>query len=62
LRDGIYALRSGGNMVVKRLTRNPATQGIAIKSDNPGWPDWEDCPPESLDIVGRVIWVGRELR
>lgn len=62
LRDGIYALRSGGNVVVKRLTRNPATQGIAIKSDNPGWPNWEDCAAESLDIVGRVIWVGRELR
>lgn len=62
LRDGIYALRSGGDVVVKRLTRHPATQGIAIKSDNPGWPDWEDCAPGSLDVVGRVIWVGRELR
>lgn len=62
LRDGIYALRSGGNVVVKRLTQNPASGGIAIKSDNPGWPDWEDCALEKLDIVGRVIWVGRELR
>ncbi|MBB4633578.1 S24 family peptidase [Sphingosinicella soli] len=62
LRDGIYALRSGGGVLMKRLTRNPATQGIAIRSDNPRWPDWEDSPAESLDIVGRVIWVGRELR
>ncbi len=61
LRDGIYALRSGG-VTVRRLTRNPATGGIAIGSDNPAWPSWEECAPGSLDIVGRVIWVGRELR
>lgn len=66
LRDGIYALRVGEaaseTLVVKRLTRNPATGSIAIRSDNPAWPSWENCAPEDLGVVGRVIWVGRELR
>jgi len=62
LRDGIYVLRADDALMVKRLTRNPATRGIAIKSDNPAYPSWDDCKLSDVDLIGRVIWVGRELR
>jgi Peptidase S24-like len=62
LRDGIYVLRVDDTLMVKRLTRNPATRGIAVRSDNPAYPSWDDCRPADVDVIGRVIWVGRELR
>jgi phage repressor protein C with HTH and peptisase S24 domain len=61
LRDGIYVIRSDGALMVKRLSVNPATRALAIRSDNPAYPSWPDCPPESVDIIGRVAWVGRRL-
>ena len=61
LRDGIYVLRMEGALIVKRLSLNPAARRIAVTSDNPAYPSWPDCDPGSVDIVGRVIWVGRKL-
>lgn len=62
MRDGIYVLRVDDVLMVKRLTRNPATRGIGIKSDNSAYPSWDNCNLSDIDIIGRVIWVGRELR
>lgn len=62
LRDGIYVLRVDEALMVKRLTRNPTTRGIAIHSDNPAYPSWDDCKLGDIDIIGRVIWVGHALR
>lgn len=62
LRDGIYVMRVDDALMVKRLTRNPASRGIAIRSDNPAYPSWDDCRLADIDLIGRVIWVGRELR
>ena len=59
LRDGIYVLRMEGALIVKRLALNPAATRIAVRSDNPAYPSWEDCSPADVDVIGRVIWVGR---
>ncbi len=61
LRDGIYVLRVDGALLVKRLGVNPATRRLSILSDNPAFPSWPDCNPDSVTVIGRVVWVGRKL-
>jgi phage repressor protein C with HTH and peptisase S24 domain len=61
LRDGIYVLRSGGALMVKRLSLSPQGR-IAVRSDNEAYPSWPDTERDSIDVVGRVVWVGRRLR
>lgn len=34
---------------------------LTISSDNPLYPSWEDVDPGLVEIVGRVVWVGRRL-
>jgi phage repressor protein C with HTH and peptisase S24 domain len=59
--DGIYVLRSDGRILVKRVSSNPITNLCTIKSDNPYYESWNDCEPSKLDIIGRVIWMGRTI-
>ena len=61
VRDGIYVLRIDDALIVKRIAPNPATRRIAIRSDNAAYPDWPDCDPAAVDVIGRVIWAGRRL-
>ncbi len=61
VRDGIYVLRMDDALLVKRLAPNPATRRLAVTSDNPAYPDWPDCDPAAVDIIGRVVWAGRKL-
>jgi hypothetical protein len=60
-RDGIYVLRFDDVLMVKRLAVNPAARLLSIRSDNPAYPDWEECDPESITVIGRVVWVGRKV-
>ncbi len=62
LRDGIYVMRAEDSLLVKRVTRIPATRTIRVTSDNAMYPDIGDVDPANVDIIGRVIWVGRQLR
>ena len=62
LRDGIYVLRIEEALVVKRVAPNPAAPTLSIRSDNEAYPGWPDCKADSVDIVGRVVWVGRRIR
>ena len=61
LRDGIYVLRIGDVLLVKRIALKPGG-GIAVRSDNPLSPDLDDVEPESLTVIGRVIWSGGRVR
>lgn len=61
LRDGIYVLRTDDALLVKRLSVNPATRRLSIKSDNLAYPSWDDCDPATVAVIGRVVWVGRRL-
>jgi len=60
-RDGIYVLRHDDTLSVKRISVNPSSGLLAIKSDNPLYETWPDCNPEDINIIGRVIWAGRNL-
>jgi phage repressor protein C with HTH and peptisase S24 domain len=61
LRDGIYVLRRDDTLMVKRVALNPSSRLATIKSDNPAYPEWRDCAPDAIEILGRVIWVGRRI-
>ncbi len=61
VRDGIYVLRTDDSLHVKRLAIHPATGRLTIQSDNAAYPSWPDCPVHSLEVIGRVVWVGRKL-
>lgn len=61
LRDGIYVLRTDDALLVKRLSINPATRRLTIRSDNSAYPSWDDCDPATVAVIGRVVWVGRRL-
>jgi hypothetical protein len=61
LRDGIYVLRVEDALIVKRLALHPAARGFTIRSDNSAYPDWTDCDPASVEVIGRVVWAGRRL-
>jgi hypothetical protein len=61
LRDGVYALRVEGALVVKRIALGPGRR-VAVLSDNEAYPGWPDCDPAVLAVVGRVVWMGRRLR
>lgn len=59
--DGIYVLRNEDMILVKRISLNPVTKLCTIKSDNTFYESWEGCQPKDLDILGRVIWMGRNI-
>jgi hypothetical protein len=61
LRDGVYVLRVEDALVVKRVALGPAGR-VSVLSDNEAYPGWPDCDPAGIDLVGRVVWVGRRLR
>jgi Peptidase S24-like len=60
LRDGIHVIRIDGVLMVKRLARAPGGR-LSVLSDNPAYPSWPDRDPAGVQVVGRVVWVGRRL-
>lgn len=60
-KDGIYVFMWDGLLNVKRLTSNPATKTISITSDNPTHDSFPGEKPENIEVVGRVIWIGRKV-
>lgn len=60
-RDAIYVLRVEETLQVKRVSVNPMTGRVTVKSDNPMYESWPDIDPRQIDLIGRVVWVGRRL-
>lgn len=60
-RDGIYVLRRDGMVQVKRISIHPATGTLTIASDNDAYETWRDIQPGTIEIAGRVIWLGRRV-
>ena len=59
-REGIYVINNDGLSQIKRVSAHPVTKRLSIMSDNPVYPTYHDLPPDQIDIVGRVIWIGRQ--
>lgn len=56
LRDGIYVLRRGDDLHVKRIACSPVKGRISVRSDNPAYPSWEDVDVSTIAVIGRVVW------
>ena len=60
-RDGIYIVRFGEFVLVKRLHVDPTRRLITISCDNTNYPPLAPVEPGDVEVAGRVIWVGRRL-
>ena len=60
-RDGIYIIRFGEFVLVKRLLLDPVRRLVTISCDNENYPPLAPVEPPDIDVAGRVIWVGRRL-
>lgn len=58
--DGLFVIRYGEALHVKRVGRAPSRGKVFIRSDNDQYPPFEVERPE-LDVVGRVLWYGRKV-
>lgn len=57
--DGIYVIRTGADLSIKRIQRQPDGM-LVIRSDNPVYLP-ATVAPDSISLVGRVIWMGGRL-
>ena len=60
-RDGIYIVRFGEFVLVKRLLIDPVRREVTISCDNENYPRLAPVDPDDVDVAGRVIWVGRRI-
>jgi phage repressor protein C with HTH and peptisase S24 domain len=60
-KDGLYVLLRDDGLLVKRVALSWKTGLAIIKSDNPAYPSESDVDPATLDVRGRVIWIGRRI-
>jgi len=60
-RDGLYIIRSGDELQVKRVAAHPQTGTLTIKSDNPAYPTYEGIEPGAIAVLARVIWMARRV-
>lgn len=54
--DGLYVLRSGTELLVKRIQINPLDQSAAIISDNPKYKPIEAQNFSLISVIGKVIY------
>ncbi len=62
LRDGIYVLRMGDGLHVKRIACGPDRTRVTIISDNDAYRAWENIELGTVAMIGRVVWGGKRFR
>lgn len=58
--DGLFVIRFDDALHIKRIGRSASRGNVLVISDHPSYPDL-DMPKENLDVIGRVLWVGRKV-
>jgi len=61
--SGLYVLRVEGDLIVKRVQRLPGAT-LRVISANEAYPTFEvdlNNPPNDFDVIGRVVWFGRQV-
>ncbi len=61
VKPGIYILAYEGELLVKRCQRNLNDGSVMVSSDNPAYQSFIVDDAERLDVIGRVVWIGRAL-
>ena len=60
-KDGLYVLRADDGLQVKRLSAHPVSGLLTIASDNPAYQTYPGIKPGAIEVLGRVIWLGRRV-
>jgi phage repressor protein C with HTH and peptisase S24 domain len=60
-KDGLYVLLVDGGLQVKRVSAHPVNGLLTVSSDNTSYRSYSDISPSDVDVVGRVIWIGRRM-
>lgn len=60
-REGIYVLRHGDELIVKRVQKSDTLGHILVTSDNKEFPSPGHLPLGDVAIIGRVVWTGRQI-
>lgn len=58
--DGLFVIRYGEALHIKRVGRAPKRGHVLIRSDNERYTPLE-VPYGEIDVVGRVLWYGRKV-
>ncbi len=60
--DGIYCIKNDSTLQVKRIQRMIGKE-LVVKSDNPAYQPFTVGPDQLgfLEVVGRVVWYGRQI-
>ena len=59
--DGMFVIRIGEAIKVKRVSWGPKRRSVIVRSDNPNklqFPDEEYVEEDDCHVIGRVVWVG----
>ena len=57
--DGIYVLRSAGDLAIKRIQRRP-DGNLLMRGDNPAY-EVVTIAPDQINLLGRVLWAAGRL-
>ena len=60
-REGIYVLRQGSELIVKRVRKGGDDAHILVTSDNVEFASPGELGLADVVIIGRVIWTGRQI-
>lgn len=58
---GLFVLRLDESLMVKRVQKSFSTGTVRIISDNPKYHAEEISEDGRLDVIGRVVWIGRNV-
>lgn len=58
--EGMFLINRDGDLIVKRLYKSLADGSLNIYSDNPSYASESNVPPGEIDVIGRVMWIGRK--
>lgn len=59
--DGIYVLRMGNSLIVKRIQHLPENKAEIISDNHLYKPFIIDLKDESVAVIGKVVWFGRQI-
>jgi SOS-response transcriptional repressor LexA len=60
LKAGVHVLRMDDTLMVKRVAPLGRAK-LSVLSDNPEHPSWPEVDARTVNVIGRVVWVGRKL-
>lgn len=59
-KNSMFVINVEGELMVKRLSYDPEERRVTISSDNASYKEFS-VRPGTIEIIGRVIWLGRHL-